>query len=67
MVYLYGDSIFIGMFFSILLVTMNDGELPQPQKPGLYLDDLPFEPSPDRVIPRYPNASIVWNILGFTC
>jgi hypothetical protein len=59
MVYLYGGSIFIGIFFSILLVTMNGGELPQPQEPDFHLDDLPFEPSPDRAGPRYPNPSII--------
>ena len=56
----------LGCFFSFL-VTMNDGGLPSPQEPGFHPGDLSFTPSPDRAVPRYPDPSIIWNILSFTC
>ena len=65
--YIYmGVLYLLGCFFSFL-VTMNGGRLPQPQEPGFHHGDLPFTPSPDRAVPRYPNPSIVWNILSFAC
>ena len=66
-VYLYGSSIFIVMFFSVFLVTMNGDGLPQPQELGFHPVDLLFAPSPDRAVPRHLDPSIVWNILSFAC
>ena len=59
MVYLYGGSIFYWDVFYFFLVTMNGGGLLQPQEPGFHPGDLPFVPSPDKVVPRYPDPSIV--------
>jgi hypothetical protein len=57
MVYLYGGSIFIGMFFQFL-VTINGGEPAQPQKLDFHPDNLPFAPSPDRAVPCHLDPSV---------
>jgi hypothetical protein len=62
----YGVLYLLG-YFSVFLVTMNGGGLPQPQEVGFHPGDLPFAPSPDRAVPHYPDPLIVWNILSFAC
>ena len=66
--YIYMGVLYIYLeVFFIFLGMMNGGGLPAPQAPCFYPGDLPFAPSPDRVVPRFPDPSIVWNFLIFTC
>ena len=65
--YIYmGVLYLLGCFFSFF-VRMNGGGLPQPREPCFHPGDLSFAPSPDRVVPRHLDPSIVWNILSFMC
>jgi hypothetical protein len=58
--------IYLEVFLSFLGM-MNGGGVLAPQALGFYPGDLPFAPSSDRAVPRFPDPSIVWNILIFTC
>jgi hypothetical protein len=63
--YIYMGVLYLLGCFSVFLVMMNGGGLPQPQELGFYHGNLSFAPSSDRAVPRYPDPSIVWNILSF--
>ena len=57
--YIYMGVLYLLGCFLSFLVMMNGGGLPPPQEPGFHHGDLPFAPSSDRAVPRYPNSSIV--------
>jgi len=41
---------------------MKDSGLSLPWELGFHPGAVPFAPTPDRAVPRFPDPSIVWNI-----